>query len=231
MKNSQLLHSILVGLLAVFIGATIFLIIPATFIDSSVIIPMVYIYILTLGPIIGVTFGRMKYKELKAEGNNPTKPTQNKSSVKPKVKLVDISNDSVITINGQTYIGNSVSINNGKVTINGNDVTPDSKTITISINGNINDLKVDRCVSIDVEGDVGSLKATSGNVNVTGDVTDSIQSTSGNIKCHDVDGSIKTTSGKIECNNVYGNATSVHGKVNIKQSSIMEQLDKLLKES
>ena len=226
MKNSPLQTSILIGLLAFAIGFTAFVVIPTMLMDASIVIVLLYIYLFVLGPIIGFTFGRIKYKELKDESANPI---QNKSTFKPRVKLVNVD-DSIITINGETYIGNSVTINNGKVTINGNDVTPDSKTITISINGNINDLKVDRCVSIDVEGDDGNLKATSGNVNVTGNVTDSIQSTSGNIKCNDVGGSIKTTSGKIECNTVYGNPTSVHGKVTI-QKSITQQLDDLLKQS
>jgi hypothetical protein len=227
MKNSPLQTSILIGLLAFAIGFTAFVVIPTMLMDASIVIVLLYIYLFVLGPIIGFTFGRIKYKELKDESANPI---QNKSTVKTRVRLVDVSDDSIVTINGQTYIGNSVTINNGKVTVNGNDVTPDSKTITISINGNINDLKVDRCVSIDVEGDVGNLKTTSGNVNVTGNVTDSIKLTSGDIKCNDVGGSIKTTSGKIDCHTIHGNAKSVHGKVTT-QKSISRQLDDLLKQS
>jgi len=216
MRNSILFRSISVAIMAMFIGFIIIVVLPAAIFDSTLFVLLGYPYVFILGPIIGFTFGRIKYKELKGESANPIKPIQNKSTFKPKVKLVDISEDSTITINGETWIGNSVTIKNGKVSINGNDVTPDSKSISITINGNINDLSVDRCESIMVDGDVGGLRTTSGNINVTGNVTDSIKLTSGNIKCNDVGGSIKTTSGEIECHTVNGNATSVHGKVIIK---------------
>lgn len=50
---------------------------------------------------------------------------------------------STIRINNNSYVGNSVVITNGKIIINGKDVTPDSKEINISVEGNIDELKVD----------------------------------------------------------------------------------------
>lgn len=51
---------------------------------------------------------------------------------------------STITIDGNTYSGNSIVVTtNGKIIINGKDVTPDNKEINISVQGNIDELKVD----------------------------------------------------------------------------------------
>jgi hypothetical protein len=105
---------------------------------------------------------------------------------------------STISINGNVYSGDNIVVMNGKVIINGMDVTPDSKEINITIEGNIHDLKVDACNSIRVVGNVNAISTKSGYVDVTGGVAGSIQTMSGSVDCGDVGGSISTMSGSVK---------------------------------
>jgi hypothetical protein len=105
---------------------------------------------------------------------------------------------STITINGNTYSGNSIVVTNGKVVISGKDVTPDSKEINISVVGDIEQLKVDACNKVSVEGSVKSISTQSGDVEVTGDVDGSISTMSGDVDCGHVQGSISTMSGDVK---------------------------------
>jgi len=103
-----------------------------------------------------------------------------------------------IRINNSTYSGNSIVITNGKVIIDGIDMTPDSKEINITVEGNIDALKVDVCNEIKVKGSVKNISTKSGDVEITGDVDGSIQTMSGDIDCGHVQGSISTMSGDIK---------------------------------
>jgi len=105
---------------------------------------------------------------------------------------------STIHINDNYYSGNSVVVSGNKVIIDGKDVTPDSKEIIISVVGNISELKVDVCNKLQIRGDVGNIKTQSGDVDVTGHVTGSIQTMSGDVNCNYVGGSISTMSGNIK---------------------------------
>ena len=55
-----------------------------------------------------------------------------------------------IIINNTTHIGSSVCVINGKVIIDGKDLTPDSKEISISVSGDIDSLTVDYCRNMQV---------------------------------------------------------------------------------
>ena len=105
---------------------------------------------------------------------------------------------STISINGNTYSGNNIVITNGKVIINGKDVTPNSKEINIKVDGDIDELKVDACNKIEIIGDVSNVKTQSGDVEISGNVTGSIQTMSGDVDCGTVGGSISTMSGDIK---------------------------------
>lgn len=105
---------------------------------------------------------------------------------------------SIITINGNTFSGSNIIVTNGKVLINGKDVTPDSKEINISVVGNIEQLKVDACNKVNVEGNVKSISTQSGDVEVSGDVDGSISTMSGDIDCGHVKGSVSTMNGDIK---------------------------------
>jgi hypothetical protein len=103
-----------------------------------------------------------------------------------------------IRINNNSYAGNSIVISNGKVIIDGKEVTPDSKEINITVDGNIGELKVDACNTVSVKGNIGYVKTQSGDVDITGDVINgSVSTMSGDIVCGNVGGSISTMSGDI----------------------------------
>lgn len=102
-----------------------------------------------------------------------------------------------VIINGNVYEGNSVVIKNGKIIVDGKNVTPDSKEINIVVNGNIETLDVDACSKIDVTGDIGKIKTMSGDV-----------------KCNNVKGDISTMSGDVSCKgNIVGNVKTQSGDI------------------
>ena len=109
-----------------------------------------------------------------------------------------INNMGTISINGVNYSGNNIVISNGKVVINGKDVTPDSKEINIKVEGNIDKSVVDSCNKVEVTGDISDIKTQSGDINISGNVNGSVSTMSGDIDCGNVGGSIKTMSGDIK---------------------------------
>lgn len=121
---------------------------------------------------------------------------------------------SKITINGKTFVGNNISIKNSKIMIDGVEVvSPSEKEINIEIHGNVEQINVDVCEEIKVNGDVKILKTTSGDVDATGNVG-TITTTSGDVKCGDVEGSVTTISGDVTCKTLYGGASTVSGDIN-----------------
>lgn len=104
----------------------------------------------------------------------------------------------VIRINGiEVSFGRKVRIENGRVKVDGEDVTPEGKVIKIEIQGNVDSLMVDSCDTVQVAGDVGSLEVKAG------DVT-----------CRDVSGSVSTMAGEVNCNNVGGSVRTMSGDIN-----------------
>lgn len=97
-----------------------------------------------------------------------------------------------------SFGGNSVSISGGKVFINGKDVTPDSKEINISVEGNCEKISADSCNQITITGDAGSIETMSGRVEISGSVKGSVQTMSGRVECGEVHGSVSSMSGRIE---------------------------------
>lgn len=106
-----------------------------------------------------------------------------------------------VTINGKTYIGNNIIVSNGKIMIDEKNVTSDDKVIIITVNGNIDSLKVDTCNKLGIIGNVTNVNTVSGDVDINGNVSGSIQTVSGDVKCKNVGGSINTLSGDINHNN------------------------------
>lgn len=114
-----------------------------------------------------------------------------------KTTVSNVSN-STISINGTTYVGNNVKIVNGKVIVDGKDMTPDAKNITIQVNGDISNLDVDICDKLSITGNVNELSTVSGDVEIGGSVGGNIKTTSGDIKCGNIAGNVKTVSGDIK---------------------------------
>ncbi len=109
----------------------------------------------------------------------------------------NLNKQNTVTINGKTYAGGkSIQVMNNKVIIDGKDVTPDSKQIKISVEGNIDTLHVDCADTIEILGDVNSVKTSSGD-----------------IKCETVKRDIQTMSGDVHCTNFNGNFNSMSGSV------------------
>lgn len=104
-------------------------------------------------------------------------------------------NGGSINIDGRLFTGNNVSVNNGKVTVDG--VVQDGELI-----GNID---------IVVHGDVINIENECGTV--TANEVGEISTTSGDIKCGNVAGSAKTMSGDINCGNIGGNAKTMSGDI------------------
>lgn len=101
-----------------------------------------------------------------------------------------------MTINGVTYSGNSVSIQNGKVTIDG------------KISADV----FDHEINIIINGDIDLLDNSNGTV--TANNVGSISTQSGNVICKDVSGSVSTMSGDIACPVISGNARTMSGDIN-----------------
>lgn len=112
-------------------------------------------------------------------------------------KTVEAS-DGTININGKTYRGNNVAIINGRVLIDGKEVSNQSPgpRIDIVVHGNLETLQVDCCDKVKVDGSVGSLSTVSGDVSC-GDVSGDISAVSGDVACGNVQGNISTVSGDI----------------------------------
>jgi len=104
----------------------------------------------------------------------------------------------MMRINNMSYSGNNIVISKGKVIIDGVDVTPDSKKINIVVDGNIDKLNVDTCDTLQITGDVDTVSTMSGDVDITGNVTGSVKTMSGDVKCENIGGGVSTMSGDIK---------------------------------
>jgi cytoskeletal protein CcmA (bactofilin family) len=93
------------------------------------------------------------------------------------------TNMNKVVINGNTVSGNFAADNliiiNGKVFVNGKDVTPDAKEINITIQGSVEKLEVDACSKITIDGDVHNVTTKSGDVDISGNVSGNVQTMSG----------------------------------------------------
>lgn len=103
-----------------------------------------------------------------------------------------------IIINGLTITGGrNINISNGRVIIDGKDVTPDIKEISIQITGDVETLSVDACNKIEVNGNVAELSTQSGDV-----------------RCQSVGGDVSTMSGDVHCTTVAGRVKTMSGDIN-----------------
>lgn len=104
-----------------------------------------------------------------------------------------------VNINNKSYQGRTVVINNGNVIVDGRNVTPENdKTISVTVHGEVNELKVDYCQDVTINGSVGGVSTASGDVKC-GDVKGSVSTMSGDVECGKVSGSVSTMSGDISC--------------------------------
>lgn len=117
-----------------------------------------------------------------------------------------------IIINGKSYIGSSVSINNNRVIVNGKEINEDSKVINITVEGNVDSVEVDYCAKIVVNGFVNKLSTTSGDVEC-GNVNQTVKTVSGDVECGNVGGDVSSTSGDIKAQNINGSVKTLSGDI------------------
>ena len=93
----------------------------------------------------------------------------------------------------------SISINNGVITINGKRVdTGNEKQINITIEGDCGSIDADSCSTIEVKGKV----------------TYGVKTMSGDVKCGDVDGGVNTMSGDVRASKISGSVNTMSGDIN-----------------
>lgn len=117
-----------------------------------------------------------------------------------------------IIINGRSYSGNNLTVINNKVFIDGADQTPDSKDISITVNGNVNDLSVDYCEQLEISGDVYTARCGSGDINCT-NITGGASTGSGDIECVTIDGNVQTGSGNVNAESISGSVKTGSGNI------------------
>ena len=123
-------------------------------------------------------------------------------------------NMATVIINGNriSVSGRGVTVVNGKVIVDGKDVTPDAKEIRIEVHGDVEHIEVDACNKIQVTGSVRELTTSSGDV-TCGDVHGDVRTTSGDVRCKEVRGSVETVSGDVDAATIHGNVRTVSGEV------------------
>ena len=105
----------------------------------------------------------------------------------------------MVVINGKKYSGNSVSVMDNKVFIDGKrvDQSDDEKVINIVVEGNINSLEVDSCEKLEVTGNCGNVASKNGNIRINGDVSGDVTNKNGDIDCFNVGGDVSTKNGDV----------------------------------
>ena len=106
------------------------------------------------------------------------------------IKGSKLGNGTVISggnIKNSSIEGNSVSIINNKIFVDGKEIETEEKVINIIVEENLDKLEVDCCNSIKVNG-------------VTKDVKGNVNNINGNIIAKAINGNCKTTNGDILCN-------------------------------
>lgn len=101
-----------------------------------------------------------------------------------------------IVVNGKKYTGNSVSVVNNKIIIDGKvQHEEDSLELSIVVEGSIEKLEFDAGEAT-ISGTVGSVSTQAGDVRCW-DVRGSVSTMSGDVICKDISGSVSTMSGDI----------------------------------
>lgn len=113
------------------------------------------------------------------------------------MQIFQRGNKNRCTINGVSYTGNNIYIDNGIVIIDGKQ----QKGMPIS-----------GPITVNIIGDVETIDTASGDVNVDGLVGE-LTTTSGDVECGGVQGNVKTTSGDIKCGDIAGNVQTTSGNV------------------
>ena len=124
-----------------------------------------------------------------------------------------------IKINGMTITtgGKSIVVNNGKVIVDGKPIglNKDDKVFKIEVHGDVDVLDVDVCEYIKVVGNVGDVKTSQGDIDIEGDVMDTVTNSQGNIKIGgDLNGNAKNSMGSIKAGgDIFGDPKTSMGDI------------------
>lgn len=124
-----------------------------------------------------------------------------------------LGSHSTVNINGRTFSGREVLVQNNQVFIDGKPAEglEPQVPLSIAITGHV-ELLESATADVTVSGAVGSLTTGSGDI-ACGDVTGSVSTISGDVQCGAVGGSVSSRSGDVRCPAIAGNASSVSGDV------------------
>ena len=118
----------------------------------------------------------------------------------------------MIIINNKSYSGSNVTIRENKVIVDGVDQTPNDKVITISIDGDVNQLNIDHCEKLNIVGNVGYVRSGSGDINCT-NITGGAQTGSGDVECETINGNVQTGSGNVKSDKITGSVRTGSGDI------------------
>lgn len=122
------------------------------------------------------------------------------------------------TINDVTHnVKNSLVMQNGRVIVDGVDVTKEYENVSITIHGDVKEMQVTVCKEVTINGNVGSVTNTHGDLKC-GNVTGDVETVHGDVECNNVGDGVKTIHGKINCGDVNGDVESNMGDIYIKGS-------------
>jgi len=108
----------------------------------------------------------------------------------------NFSKSSVVTINGQSFSGSSISMVNGKLMIDGK---PQDTN------------KLGHVINIEIHGDVKDIQSDNGSI--TAHDVGSVNTSNGRVTCGNVSGNVTTSNGKVICGDVGGNIHTGNGSV------------------
>ncbi len=112
---------------------------------------------------------------------------------------MNMSSINDVVINGTSYSGKNISINNNKVTID----------------GVVQSQLLDNEVNVIVHGNVNTLNTEAGSV--TTDSVGSVSTMSGSVTCGNVQGNVETMSGSVKANNITGDVDTMSGNIKYKK--------------
>ena len=115
------------------------------------------------------------------------------------------NNKKTITINGAT-ISNKINGNVRTIIQSGNSITVNGVEISELFEDCLN-------VTINLEGDVETIKTDNADINITGNVSGSVMNTNGNIKCVSILGNAENKNGNIKAKQINGDAKTHNGNI------------------
>ena len=116
-----------------------------------------------------------------------------------------------VTVNGARHQGSNLTVTKGRVLVDGRNVTPASGgLIHIEVTGNVDILSVDACERLRVSGTAHSVRTSSGDVTIAGNVAAEVTTASGDVLVKGtIGGGVRTVSGDVSAAAIQGSVATV----------------------